>query len=267
MSPRTSTRPGTSTARGTRSSNPSSLEKTGVTATSMTCWSNLEQLTSTPTRYTSIARRQSKPDQTAWLGRTSFFGLSRLGHHLNLSHQAQLILYVPRLADLTSLYAVEGDAREFHLLAGRSNAHIVPLMGGAAPPASNHLVSLSYEVLNDACHVREASPEICCLLLGSLGLPGCKEFLCYLEVTGMVPELLLFPTHHGLVLFNRHIPLFLPGPLSPGGQQHTVHGATRRCPVHPRACYELGQKSHRNADFTVGLVPSRSLFPAFLSRF
>src|SRR5215207_6660661 len=30
----------------------------------------------------------------------------------------------------------------------------------------------------------------------------------------------------------------------------------------PRACYELGQKSHRNADFTVSLVPSRSLFPA-----
>jgi hypothetical protein len=35
----------------------------------------------------------------------------------------------------------------------------------------------------------------------------------------------------------------------------------------PRACYELGQKSHRNADFTFSLVPSRSLFPAFLSRF
>src|SRR5215218_3551079 len=35
----------------------------------------------------------------------------------------------------------------------------------------------------------------------------------------------------------------------------------------PRACYELGQKSHRNADFTVGLVPSRSPIPAFLSRF
>jgi peptide/nickel transport system permease protein len=34
-----------------------------------------------------------------------------------------------------------------------------------------------------------------------------------------------------------------------------------------RACYELGRKSHRNADFTVSLVPSRSLFPAFLSRF
>jgi hypothetical protein len=38
-------------------------------------------------------------------------------------------------------------------------------------------------------------------------------------------------------------------------------------PAFPRACYELGQKSHRNADFTVSLVPSRSLFPAFLSRF
>jgi hypothetical protein len=34
-----------------------------------------------------------------------------------------------------------------------------------------------------------------------------------------------------------------------------------------RACYELGRKSHRNADFTVSLVPSRSPFPAFLSHF
>src|SRR5215212_7902146 len=34
-----------------------------------------------------------------------------------------------------------------------------------------------------------------------------------------------------------------------------------------RACYELGRKSHRNADSTVGLVPSRSLFSAFLSCF
>jgi len=38
-------------------------------------------------------------------------------------------------------------------------------------------------------------------------------------------------------------------------------------PAFARACYELGRKSHRNADSTVGLVPSRSLFPAFLSRF
>jgi tyrosinase len=34
-----------------------------------------------------------------------------------------------------------------------------------------------------------------------------------------------------------------------------------------RACYELGRKSHRNADSTGRLVPSRSTFPAFLSRF
>src|SRR5215212_4909481 len=31
-----------------------------------------------------------------------------------------------------------------------------------------------------------------------------------------------------------------------------------------RACYERGRKSHRNADSTVGLVPPRSTFPAFL---
>jgi hypothetical protein len=34
-----------------------------------------------------------------------------------------------------------------------------------------------------------------------------------------------------------------------------------------RACYGLGRKLHRNADSTVCLVPSRSLFPAFLCRF
>jgi hypothetical protein len=51
------------------------------------------------------------------------------------------------------------------------------------------------KVLNGAYHVREASPEICCLLLGSLGLSGCEEFLCCVELTGMVPELFLFPAH------------------------------------------------------------------------
>ena len=63
-----------------------------------------------------------------------------------------------------------------------------------APPASYHLVSLGYEILYSAYHIREASPEICCLLLGSLGLIGCEEFLCRVEVTGMVPEFYLLPT-------------------------------------------------------------------------
>src|SRR5215212_4903912 len=51
----------------------------------------------------------------------------------------------------------------------------------------------------------------------------------------------------------------------PGGEI-TVQGV-EAYPNLSRACYELGRKSHRNADSTVGLVPSRSLFPAFLSRF
>jgi hypothetical protein len=41
----------------------------------------------------------------------------------------------------------------------------------------------------------------------------------------------------------------------------------RFCRSEARACYELGRKSHRNADSTVGPAPSRSTFPAFLSRF
>src|SRR5215207_3313915 len=37
--------------------------------------------------------------------------------------------------------------------------------------------------------------------------------------------------------------------------------------AHARACYELGQKPHRNADSTLGLGPSRFPFFPFLSRF
>src|SRR5215207_5566208 len=36
------------------------------------------------------------------------------------------------------------------------------------------------------------------------------------------------------------------------GNQRTTHRGT----IPPRVCYELGRKSHRNADSTVGLVPS-----------
>jgi hypothetical protein len=68
-------------------------------------------------------------------------------------------------------------------------------VGGSAHPASHHFIPLSYEVLNGAYHIREALTEIRCLLLGSLGLSGCKEFLCCIELTCMVPELFLLPTH------------------------------------------------------------------------
>src|SRR5215213_10743073 len=161
-------------------------------------------------------------EQSARLGRTSFFGLSRLGNGADLLHQAKLVLDGPRLRDLVSLYTVDGDAHEFHSIASRGDVHVVPLVGGSAPPVSNHFIPLSYEVLNGAYHIREALPEICCLLLGSLGLIGCEEFLCCVEVTGMVPEFFLLPTHHGFVLFRRHLRLLLPDPLSPGGPQHTV---------------------------------------------
>src|SRR5918994_7540844 len=49
--------------------------------------------------------------------------------------------------------------------------------------------------------------KMCYLVLGSLGLIGSEEFLCCVEVTCMVPELLLFPTHQGLVLLCRHFRL------------------------------------------------------------
>src|SRR5215208_6995111 len=207
------------------------------------------------------AREEAKSvEQSARPGRTSFFGSSRLGNGAALLHQAKLVLDGPRLGDLAFLYAVEGDAREFHLLAGRSDAHIFPLMSGAAPPASHHHVSFSYEVLNGAYHVREALPEICCLLLSSLGLPGCIEFLCCVEIPGMVPEFFLLPTYHGFVLFRRHLRLLLPSPLSTCGPQRTVHRVTRRCPVHP-SHYALTERSARRRRRKLWPIIARWIVP------
>src|SRR5215211_1646910 len=95
------------------------------------------------------------------------------------------------------LYAVHGDAREFHFLTGWRDAHVLPPVGSTAPPASYHLIPLGYEVLYGAYHVREASAEIGCLLLGSLDVVGGKELFCGVEVSGAVPELFLLPTHQG----------------------------------------------------------------------
>src|SRR5215204_7081987 len=61
---------------------------------------------------------------------------------------------------------------------------------------------------------------------GSLGLIGSEEFVCCVELTCMVPELLLFPTHKSLVLFCRYgsPPSWL---TFPSGQQHSVLDLTR----------------------------------------
>jgi hypothetical protein len=73
-----------------------------------------------------------------------------LSNRADLSHQAILILHTVLLGDLAFLYAVDGDARELHLLAAGRSAHILPLVGGSAPPMSNHFIPLGYEVLNGA---------------------------------------------------------------------------------------------------------------------
>jgi hypothetical protein len=53
----------------------------------------------------------------------------------------------------------------------------------------------------------------------------------------------------------------------PANAEQRSRMASKAAKSKPRACYELGRKSHRNADFTVSLVSSRSLFPAFLCHF
>ena len=71
---------------------------------------------------------------------------------------------------------------------------------------------------------------------------------------------------------QEHIPEALRPALGPiletiGSLTRYIREYDRQLETISRACYALGRKSHRNADFTVGLDPSRSLFPAFLSRF
>src|SRR5829696_2369958 len=61
----------------------------------------------------------------------------------------------------------------------------------------------------------------------------------------------------------------LPGPRANEVEDTPERGSDFECPlcVPIRACYELGQKPHRNADSTLGLGPSRFPFFPFLSRF
>src|SRR5215210_8342429 len=58
-----------------------------------------------------------------------------------------------------------------------------------------------------------------------------------------------------------------PGASSAQRPQRWGHrcASTSRQRCSGRACYELGQKPHRNADSTFDLVPSRSPFSAYLS--
>src|SRR3712207_3325671 len=93
-------------------------------------------------------------EQSARLGRISFFGSSRLGNGADLLHQVKLVLDGPRLGDLAFLYAVDGYPREFDSIASRGDVHVVPLVGGAAPPMSNHFIPLGYYVVDGAYHIR-----------------------------------------------------------------------------------------------------------------
>ena len=66
-----------------------------------------------------------------WLEILLLLLLLGLSNRADLSHQAILILHTPLLGDLAFLYALDGDARKLHLFgAGRSSAHILPLVGG-----------------------------------------------------------------------------------------------------------------------------------------
>ena len=67
-----------------------------------------------------------------WLEILLLLLLLNLSNRADLSHQAILILHTTLLlGDLAFLYALDGDARKLHLFgAGRSSAHILPLVGG-----------------------------------------------------------------------------------------------------------------------------------------
>src|SRR5215211_2075273 len=76
--------------------------------------------------------------------------LPRLGDGADLPHQTQVLGDAPRLGDLTSLYAIYRDAPKVHPIAGRRDAHVLPLVGCLGPPVGYHLVPLGYEVLYGA---------------------------------------------------------------------------------------------------------------------
>src|SRR5215207_2304880 len=76
--------------------------------------------------------------------------LPRLGYGAKLLHHAQEVGDAPRLGDLASLYAIYRDARKVHPIAGRRDAHVLPLVGRLSPPVGHYLVPLGYEDLYGA---------------------------------------------------------------------------------------------------------------------
>src|SRR5215218_10979563 len=74
----------------------------------------------------------------------------QLAYGAKLLHHAQQVGDTPRLGDLASLYAIYRDAPKVHPIAGRRDAHVLPLVGRLRPPVDHYLVPLGYEVLYGA---------------------------------------------------------------------------------------------------------------------
>src|ERR671928_811957 len=78
-----------------------------------------------------------------------------LGNSTDLLHQVEGVIVGPLFFDFAAGDAVDDDAGYARLIAGRSVAHELTLVRAASPPASNHPVTLGYQILNRNLQIRK----------------------------------------------------------------------------------------------------------------
>jgi hypothetical protein len=165
----------------------------------------------------------------------SSLGLTRLRNSANLLHHAQGVVVSPGLHDLAAFYVIYGDARNLHRVAARRNAHKLPLVPAACPPACDHLIPLGYQVLDGHLDFGEGVTVDLDELLGTLhaatdalrasGVVDDQvggHYLIYEVHIPFVIDLIHKASGQGLLLFRRHARARLVRAIEGLGEQERV---------------------------------------------
>ena len=83
-------------------------------------------------------------------------GLPLLGNSTDLLHHVEGVIVDPLFLDFSAGDAVEEVAGKGYLIAGRSAAHKLTLVGTPDRPARNHAVTFGYHLIDSNLKIREA---------------------------------------------------------------------------------------------------------------
>ena len=88
---------------------------------------------------------------------SGFLLLSRRGHAADLLHEVEGVISYPLFLNLAAGDTIDEDARYGRLIAGRSVAQKLALVGAVSCPASNHPVAFGYQILDRNLQIRQTA--------------------------------------------------------------------------------------------------------------